>query len=166
MVESWESERASRLGSQWRWSRLRATRCCMRMMSILPVSVLVFIAACASAQPTIVRKELYKANIGTQPVSMVAVQEIVFQPKQMTGLHRHPCPVISYVAEGTIKFQIRGERAQIIQTGQVGYEPPGAIVEHFDNTSGSARAKVILYYLLNGQKELIEMLPVTKNKPQ
>jgi quercetin dioxygenase-like cupin family protein len=134
-------------------------------MSILGVSILVFIAN-ASAQQKIVRKELYKANIGTQPISMVDVREVVFQPKQMTGLHRHPCPVISYVAEGTIEFQIRGEKVQIIHTGQVGYEPAGAIIEHFDNASDSATAKVILYYLLNGQKELIEMLPATQTKPQ
>jgi quercetin dioxygenase-like cupin family protein len=134
-------------------------------MSILGVSILVFIAN-ASAQQKIVRKELYKANIGTQPISMVDVREVVFQPKQMTGLHRHPCPVISYVVEGTINFQIRGEKVQIIHTGQVGYEPAGAIIEHFDNASDSAPAKVILYYLLNGQKELIEMLPATQTKPQ
>jgi quercetin dioxygenase-like cupin family protein len=136
------------------------------MMSILSVSVLVFAAVCASAQPTIVRKELYKANIGTQPVSMVDVREIVFQPKQMTGLHRHPCPVISYVAEGAIKFQIRGEKMQVIHAGQVCYEPAGAIIEHFDNASDHEPAKFIPYYLLNGQKELIEMLPATQIKPQ
>jgi quercetin dioxygenase-like cupin family protein len=135
-------------------------------MSIISVCILVFVAASASAQQKIVRKELYKANIGTQPISTVDVRQVVFQPKQMTGLHRHPCPVLSYVAEGTIRFQIRGDKVQIIHTGQVGYEPAGAIIEHFDNASDSARAKVILYYLLNGQKELIEMLPVTKNKPQ
>ena len=134
-------------------------------MSILGVSILVFIAN-ASAQQKIVRKELYKANIGTQPISMVDVREVVLQPKQMTGLHRHPCPVISYVVEGTIKFQIRGEKMQIIHTGQVGYEPTGAIIERFDNASDSDAAKVILYYLLNGQKELIEMLPTTQTKPQ
>ena len=107
-------------------------------MSILGVSILVFIAN-ASAQQKIVRKELYKANIGTQSISMVDVREVVFQPKQMTGLHRHPCPVISYVVEGTIKFQIRGEKVQIIHTGQVGYEPAGAIIEHFDNAIQVAR---------------------------
>jgi quercetin dioxygenase-like cupin family protein len=135
-------------------------------MSILSVCILVFIAANASAQQKIVRKELYKANIGTQPISTVDVREVVFQPKQMTGLHRHPCPVISYIVEGTIGFQIRGEKVQIIHAGQVGYEPAGAIIEHFDNASDSAPAKFILCYLLNGQKELIEMLPATHTKPQ
>ena len=75
----------------------------MRTMSILRVSILVFIAD-ASAQQKIVRKELYIANIGTQPISMVDLREVVFQPKQLAGLHRHPCPVISYVVEGTINF--------------------------------------------------------------
>ncbi|HMH45412.1 MAG TPA: cupin domain-containing protein [Pyrinomonadaceae bacterium] len=135
-------------------------------MSILSVSILVFLAASASAQPKIVRKELYKASIGTQPISTVDVREIDFQPKQTTGLHRHPCPVISYVVEGTIRFQIRGEKMRIIHAGQVCYEPAGAIVEHFDNASDHAPAKFIPYYLLNGQKELIEMLPATQTKPQ
>jgi quercetin dioxygenase-like cupin family protein len=135
-------------------------------MSILSISILVFLAASASAQPKIVRKELYKASIGTQPISTVDVREIDFQPKQTTGLHRHPCPVISYVVEGTIRFQIRGEKMRIIHAGQVCYEPAGAIVEHFDNASDHAPAKFIPYYLLNGQKELIEMLPATQTKPQ
>ena len=135
-------------------------------MSILSVSILVFLAASASAQPKIVRKELYKASIGTQPISTVDVREIDFKPKQTTGLHRHPCPVISYVVEGTIRFQIRGEKMRIIHAGQVCYEPAGAIVEHFDNASDHAPAKFIPYYLLNGQKELIEMLPATQTKPQ
>ena len=135
-------------------------------MSILSVSILVFLAASASAQPKIVRKELYKASIGTEPISTVDVREIDFQPKQTTGLHRHPCPVISYVVEGTIRFQIRGEKIRIIHAGQVCYEPAGAIVEHFDNASDHAPAKFIPYYLLNGQKELIEMLSATQTKPQ
>ena len=136
------------------------------MMSILPVSILVFVAASASAQPKIVRKELYKASIGTQPISVIDVREIDFQPNQTTGLHRHPCLVVSYVVEGTIRFQIRGQKTQIIHAGQVCYEPAGAIIEHFDNASDHASAKFIPYYLLNGQKELIEMLPATQTKPQ
>jgi quercetin dioxygenase-like cupin family protein len=138
----------------------------MRTISTLCISILVFSATNVSAQQTIVRKELYKANIGAQQISTVDVREIVFKPKQMTGLHRHPCPVISYVVEGTIKFQIRGQKMQIIHAGQVCYEPAGAIIEHFDNASDRVPAKFIPYYLLNGQKELIEMLPATQTNSQ
>lgn len=135
-------------------------------MSILSIAILVFVAASAPAQQKIVRRELYKANIGTQPISTVDVREIVLKPNQIGGLHRHPCPVVTYVVEGTIRFQIRGEKMQIIHAGQVCYEPAGAIIEHFDNASDSTPAKFIPYYLLNGQKELIEMLPSTQSKPQ
>jgi hypothetical protein len=58
------------------------------------------------------------------------------------------------------------EEVQIIHAGQVCYEPAGAIVEHFDNGSDHEPAKFIPYYFLNGQKELIEMLPATQTKPQ
>jgi quercetin dioxygenase-like cupin family protein len=101
----------------------------------------------------LLRKELYQASIGRQLISTVDVRETDFQPNQTTGLHRHPCPVISYVVEGTIRFQIRGEKMQIIHAGQVCYEPAGAIIEHFDNASDRGTAKFIPYYLLNGQKE-------------
>lgn len=133
----------------------------MKRISFLFLGILglvVFDSSNAVAQQTIVRKELYIANIGTQPISVVDVREIVLQPKQMTGLHRHPCPVISYVVEGAIKFQIKGQKLQTIRAGQVCFEPAGAIIEHFDNASDRATAKFIPYYLLNGQKQLIEML--------
>jgi hypothetical protein len=55
---------------------------------------------------------------------------------------------------------------QLIHAGHVCYEPAGAIIEHFDNASDLEAAKFIPYYLLNGQKELIEMLPATQIKPQ
>jgi hypothetical protein len=53
------------------------------------------------------------------------------------------------------------EKIQIIRAGQICYEPAGAIMGNFDNASDRAPAKFIPYYLLNGQKELIEMLPAT-----
>ena len=117
----------------------------------------------APATTKIVRKELFKAQIGRQPVSTVDVREIVFRPGQKTGLHRHPCPVVSYVVEGTIRFQARGGKMKTVHAGQICYEPAGAVIEEYDNASEKARAKFIGFYLLNGQKELIEMLPEVKS---
>ena len=55
---------------------------------------------------------------------------------------------------------------QVIHAGQVCYEPARAVIEHFDNASDHEAAKFILYYLLNGQKELNELLPTTQIKSQ
>lgn len=138
------------------------------MRATIVVAIFFLVAATgrswsAPATSKIVRKELFKAQIGRQPVSTVDVREIVFQPGQKTGLHRHPCPVVSYVVEGTIRFQARGERMKTVHAGQICYEPAGAIIEKYDNASETARAKFIGFYLLNGQKELIEMLPEDRN---
>src|SRR5215467_2071361 len=131
----------------------------MNTISIMTFTVLAFVGSNALAQQKIVRKELYTANIGAQTISTVDVREIVLQPKQIGGVHRHPCPVVSYIVEGAIRFQIKGEQEKILRAGEVCYEPAGAIVEHFDNASDHAPTKFIPYYLLNGQQELIEMLP-------
>jgi quercetin dioxygenase-like cupin family protein len=42
-------------------------------------------------------------------VTRVDVREIVFQPGQETGLHKHPCPVFGYIAEGEAVLEIQGE---------------------------------------------------------
>jgi hypothetical protein len=39
------------------------------------------------------------------------------RPGQAAGLHRHPCPVVGYVAAGTIQFQIRGQTASAAASG-------------------------------------------------
>jgi len=36
-------------------------------------------------------------------------KEIEFKPGQATGLHLHPCPVTSYIAMGSVFFQVQGE---------------------------------------------------------
>ena len=79
------------------------------VIRISSIGLLAFLSLMsAKAGQEIIRKELGKAEIGARTVSTVDVREIVFQPGQKTGLHRHPCPVISYIVAGTIKFQIRG----------------------------------------------------------
>ncbi len=142
----------------------------MKQIQILLASVVIAFTGTSlgqekKAEQKIVRKELGKADVGPRTISTVDVREIVFEPGQMTGLHRHPCPVVSYIVQGTIKFQIRGEEMKILHAGQVCYEPANAIIEHFDNASDSAPAKFIPYYLLNGEKELIEMLPASLPVP-
>jgi hypothetical protein len=53
---------------------------------------------------------------------------------------------------------------QTIHAGEVCYEPADTVIEHFDNASDHVLAKFIPYYLLNGQKELIEMLPESASR--
>lgn len=106
----------------------------------------------------IFRKPLLHVSLGSASITDVDVREITFGPYQRTGLHRHPCAVIGYVAEGTAVLEVQGQPPQQLPAGSSFYEPADAVILRFDNAS-SVPLKFIAHYLLNGKQELIEMLP-------
>jgi quercetin dioxygenase-like cupin family protein len=107
----------------------------------------------------IVRKPLLSVAFASRALDSVEVKEITFKPGQKTGLHKHPCPVLSYIAEGTALVQVKGEGARTFVAGSAVYEPADTVMLHFDNPSETEPLKFIAYYLLSGEQELIEMLP-------
>jgi len=109
-------------------------------------------------QNTIVHRPLLRADLNNKNVTRIDVREIIFEPGQETGLHRHPCPVFGYIAEGEAVLEVRGEPAQKLPTGSAFYEPAGKVIARFDNASPCEKMRFICYYLLEGEQELIEML--------
>jgi quercetin dioxygenase-like cupin family protein len=108
----------------------------------------------------IIRRPLLTASLGERRVTRVEVREISFRPGQRTPRHLHPCPVVGYIAEGTALYQREDESApQLLQAGAAFYEPADAVVLHFDNASETEPMRFIAYYLLDGEQELIELLP-------
>ena len=110
------------------------------------------------AQRTITRRQLLSAPLN-KTVTAVDVREIVFEPGQETGLHKHPCPTFGYIAEGEAVLQIQGQPPQHLPTGSAFHEPAETVIVRFDNASSEDRMRFICYYLLEGEQELIEMLP-------
>ena len=111
------------------------------------------------APRTITRRPLLSAVLNNKRVTSVDIREIVFEPGQETGLHKHPCPVFGYIAEGEAVLEIKGQPPQPLPTGSAFYEPAETVILRFDNASPKDRMKFIAVYLLEGQQELIEMLP-------
>ena len=107
----------------------------------------------------ITRESLLAARLLPVSVTDVAVRRISFEPGQRAGRHKHPCPVVGYVLEGTAVFQIEGEPVRELPAGSAFYEPAGAVIARFDNWSSSAAMKFVAFYLLSGRQELIEWLP-------
>ena len=92
-------------------------------------------------------------------VGKVEIKQINLAPNQRTGLHRHPCPVVGYVAHGTILLQIEGEQAKSLSNGSAFFEPANTKIVHFDNASPRDPATFIAVYLLGrDDQKLIEML--------
>ncbi|GAB3175926.1 hypothetical protein GCM10027291_36760 [Telluribacter humicola] len=59
-------------------------------------------------------------------------------------------------------MQIESQPAQVLRAGDAFFEPADTPILHFDNYSASQPMKFVAYYLLNGEKELIELLPKKK----
>jgi quercetin dioxygenase-like cupin family protein len=119
----------------------------------------IFTAAGAIAQDKIIRKEILTANVGTRIIRKVDVREIDFHPGQKTGYHKHPCPVVSYIVSGTVLFQVEGDTLKTFKAGDVLFEPANTPIVHYDNASQTEPLKFMVYYLINKEKVLIEMLP-------
>jgi quercetin dioxygenase-like cupin family protein len=81
------------------------------------------------------------------------------EPNRQAGRHKHPCPLVGFVVEETCLFQVEGRSPKELSAGSAFYEPANTVVLYFDNESDVAPLTFIACYFLDGQQELIEMLP-------
>ncbi len=108
---------------------------------------------------TVERKQLLAAALGNLNASSADVREITLGPGIKGGRHLHPCAVLGYIVRGTAIYQIEGQPVQTLQTGSAFYEPADTIIAEFGNASETEPLTFIAFYLLNGEQELITMLP-------
>src|ERR1700733_10210477 len=109
---------------------------------------------------SIVRHPLLTANLANAVLTNhVEIKRIDFAGGQQAGLHFHPCPVVGYVAKGSILFQMDGQPPKTLHAGDAFFEPANVKMLHFDNASATEPATFITFYLLEeNQHELITML--------
>lgn len=124
--------------------------------------ITLYLALEATAQKPMKRKDLLQVNLNERPVSAVKIVEIEFPGGQPAPYHQHPCPVIGYITAGTCLLQVEGEPAQILKAGSVFYEPAGKPILHFDNYSKTEPLRFIAHYLVNGEQDLVQLLPPKK----
>lgn len=105
------------------------------------------------------RRDLLTAVLSPQLVSKVQVKEVILAPAQRAPLHQHPCPVVGYVTQGTLLYQVQGQSPRLLKKGDAFYEPAYTAVAHFDNESTSEPLTFIAFYLTQGEANLIELLP-------
>jgi len=112
---------------------------------------------------TVHRKELLNLAI-RKTITAIDVREITFSPGQITGRHKHPCPVVGYIVEGAAEMEVEGKLRQALSAGSAFYEPADAVIARFDNASATEPMKFVAYYLLEGEQALIEMLPALQDQ--
>lgn len=111
------------------------------------------------SQDVIDRKELLAVRLPNWNVSTADVREVTLGPGIRASRHLHPCAVVGYIVSGSALYQIDGQPSQTLTTGSAFYEPPSTVIAEFGNASDTDPLVFVAIYLLNGDQDLIAMLP-------
>ncbi|MGH9539719.1 MAG: cupin domain-containing protein [Terriglobales bacterium] len=84
----------------------------------------------------------------------VILVEVNYAPGEKDKPHSHPCPVIGYVAQGSIRFQVRGGAETVYKTGDSFYEPPNGVHQVSANASDTEPARLIAYFTCDHETPL------------
>ena len=92
----------------------------------------------------------------------VTVVEVNYGPGESSMPHSHPCPVIGYVLEGTLRTQVKGEPEAIYKPGDSFYEAPNGVHQVSANASDKVPAKFLAYFVCDHQTPLSVDVPASK----
>ena len=110
------------------------------------------------AQTQSIRKDLLQVLLTRQTLSQIDIKQVTLPTGQAAPKHTHPCPVVGYVASGSVSFQIEGEEKRVIQQGEAFYEPKDKVILHFDNDSPQEPLTFIAFYLKEADEALIKLV--------
>ena len=82
------------------------------------------------------------------------VLEVNYAPGEADKPHSHPCTVIGYVAQGAIRFQVKGGPESVFKAGESFYEPPNGVHEVSANASDKEPAKLIAFFICDRETVL------------
>ena len=89
--------------------------------------------------------------------------EVTYAPGGAGTPHRHPCPVIGYMLEGSMRMRVTGQPERTYTAGETFYEQPGDVHMTSANASSTAPAKFLVYMVKN--KGAPATTPVTGAAP-
>jgi quercetin dioxygenase-like cupin family protein len=83
------------------------------------------------------------------------VVEVNYAPGEADKPHSHPCTVIGYVAQGAIRFQVKGGAPEAVyKAGESFYEPPNGVHQVSTNASDKEPARVIALFVCDHETKL------------
>ena len=87
------------------------------------------------------------------------VLEVTYEPGGANTAHRHPCPVIGYVLEGSLRMQVQGQPERVYTAGESFYEAPTDVHLVSANASPDKPARFLAYFVCDRRAPL--SVPVT-----
>lgn len=91
----------------------------------------------------------------------VTVVEVSYGPGESSMPHSHPCPVIGYVLEGSLRTQVKGNPETTYKAGEGFYEAPNGVHLASANASDQKPMKLLAFFVCDHDAPL--SLPVAEN---
>jgi len=85
--------------------------------------------------------------------------EVRYGPGEASSPHSHPCAVIGYVVEGSVRTQVKGEPEAIYKVGESFYEAPNGVHLVSANASSTEPAKFVAYLICDQDAPLSVDVP-------
>lgn len=94
------------------------------------------------------------------------IVEVHYGPGESSPQHSHPCAVIGYVLEGTLRTQVKGQSEAIYKAGESFYEAPNVIHVVSANASATDPATFLAYFVCDHDTTLSADVPPSPNQSQ
>ena len=88
--------------------------------------------------------------------------EVTYQAGASSPSHSHPCPVLAYVAEGSIRSQVNDEPERVYKVGETFYEAPNGVHRVSANASQTQPAKLIAFFVCDQEGPITIPIPASK----
>jgi len=89
----------------------------------------------------------------------VILVEVRYRPGESSPPHSHPCPVIGYVIEGSLRTQVRGEPGAVYTAGQSFYEAANGAHVVSANASSDKPVRFLAYFTCDRETPLMQPVP-------
>jgi quercetin dioxygenase-like cupin family protein len=82
------------------------------------------------------------------------VVEVRYGPGESSQPHTHPCPVVGYVLEGSVRMQVKGSPERTYSAGESFYEAPNGVHLVSENASKTRPARFLATFLCDHEGPL------------
>ena len=131
-----------------------------RLVSTLG-GLLLFVAVAAATQVIppvgLKRTDLSRHDLSIEGREVIQTR-VDFAPGAVAPWHSHPGEEVIYVPEGTLEFQLQGEKPVLLETGSVLFIPARKV--HMARNPGTARGVELATYIVEKGKPLLERATV------
>ena len=84
----------------------------------------------------------------------MTVVEVTYAPGGSSAPHSHPCPVIGFVTQGSLRMQVKGEPEHVYKAGESFYEAPNGVHLVSANASDQEPARFVVSFVCDHETPL------------